>query len=748
MNLNRVAARLNSLQRRTNLVSVLLVAAILVIAKLVPRTGPGTFALGTAFGAGTGLAVMGVVLVYRSTRIINFAQVQMGTVSGVLFGELVGHKFLSTGLLAICPDCAGQSWVRPVTYWTAAVLCVLVGPVVGFLVFLLLRLLASAPRFVSTVATIAIGSALAALASLVLPRLFDPNSNRALSGFDVTPPVTLTLNIGGTLVGFGQLLAAVGALVALVAVMSFLQLTRAGRAVRATAEDRERASTLGINEGLVQAQVWLLAGTLAALASVLSSIATNGSGGGASAGVLVRVLVAAILAGLESVPLALFGAIALACLDQAFFTGFQNNSLVDGALFAIVLVALLLRPRGAPTRYDADAAVWRVVREARPTPLQLRDLPVIRRWRRGVFLAVAGILVGLPFVTAPGDLEGYSTLVIYAIVGLSLLLVAGWAGQVSLGQFGFVGVGAFVAAVLAGQQHLPMPVALLGAAIVGALVAVVVGLPSLRIRGLYLAVTSLSFALAVSSILISPALGGRYLPERVDRPVVLGLDLEDERAFYYLCVVVATLVAGAVVGMRRSRTGRAVIGSRDNERAAQALGIAPVLARVEIFAVSGFFAALGGGLFAYGQHGVHIGSYSPEVSQQMFLMVVVGGLGSVAGPLLGAAFLAISPLLASVNQAGPQVGQAALVLLLLWQAPGGLSQLVFAGRDAFLRRVADRYHIDVPSLAGRRLGENPRTPIAPRVLRGGGTAFVPVRYRVPGMSRVRRIRVPEPGVRR
>jgi len=280
------------------------------------------------------------------------------------------------------------------------------------------------------------------------------------------------------------------------------------------------------------------------------------------------------------------------------------------------------------------------------------------------------------------------------------------------------------------------------------LVAVVVGLPSLRIRGLYLAVTSLSFALAVSSILISPALGGHLLPDRVDRPVILGIDLEDERAFYYLCVAVAALVLVAVVGMRRSRTGRAVIGSRDNERAAQALGIAPVLARVEIFAVSGFLAALAGGLFVYGQHGVHIGSYSPEVSQQMFLMVVVGGLGSVAGPVLGAAFLAVSPLLSSVSQAGPQVGQAAIVLLLLWQAPGGLAQLAFAGRDAFLRRVADRYHVEVPSLAGTRLGDAERTPIAPKTLRGGGTAFVPVRYRTPGLSRVRRIRVPEPGVRR
>ena len=743
--------RAGRLQSHSLAVSAALLLVILVGTKLVPGSGPGTYALGVVFGAGTGLAAMGVVLVYRSTRVINFAQVQLGAVTGALFTELIRHQYIAAYTLTICPDCALISWLRAAAYWASMAVSLLAAPVAGLLVFAFLRLLARAPRYVSTVATLAIGGALTAFATSVIPGLFNQNSNALLGigGVDLTPPLHVSIPVGGLLLNFGQAASAIAGVAAVGVVFAFLRFTRAGRAVRATAEDRERAATLGINEALVQAQVWLLAGTLGGIAALLQSMASGSSGAGnPGAGVVVRVLVASILAGLESAPLALLGAIVLASLDQAFFAGFTNTSLVDGVLFLVVLVALLLRPRGAATRYDPDAAVWRVVREVRPTPVQLKNLAVVRRWRFGLLLSIAALLLGLPFISAPGDLENYTTLVIYGMVGLSLLLVAGWAGQISLGQFGFVGVGGYVAAVLTAHQHLPLPVALVAGALAGTVVAVVVGLPSLRIRGLYLAVTSLAFALAVSSILITPSLGGKLLPDRLDRPIILGLDLEDEKVFYYLCIAVAAIVVIGVLGMRRSRTGRAVIATRDNEKAAQSLGIAPVLARVEIFAMSGFIAALAGALFAFEQHGVRVGSYSPEVSEQMFLMVIVGGLGAVSGPLLGAAFLGLLPLFASLNPAGPAIGTAAVIVFLLANAPGGLVQVVFQVRDSFLRRVAERYRVDVPSLIGARQGEVLRIPIAPRVLRGGGTPFVPVRYRLPGLPRIRKPSVNTPAVRR
>jgi len=751
MNLGRLRTYVGAVQARTTLVSAAIVVAVLLIPSVLPHAGVGTYALGLAFGAGTGLAVMGVVLVYQSSRVINFAQVQMGAVSATLFSELVRHHYLVFFVYGVCPECLGNRWLRPAEYWVSAFLSLLAAPLVGLLVFLVLRLLRGAPRYVSTVATLALGTALTAAAASLLPALFDPQrgGGALLNSANLTPPVVMHLAVGGVLLDFGQVLAIAAALVALLLVVAFLRFTRAGRAVRATAEDRERAASLGINEAMVQAQVWLLAGTLAGLAAILQGMAAGGTtGGSATAGLMVRVLVAAILAGMESVPLALAAAFALSCLDQAFFAGFQNTSLVDGALFVIVLVALLLRPRGAPSRYDPDAAVWRVVREVRPTPPQLRNVLPVKRARRALVAAIVVVLVALPLVSAPGDLEGITTLAIYGMVGLSLLLVAGWAGQISLGQFGFVGVGAWVAAVLAANLNWPMPIAVLGAALAGAAVAVIVGLPSLRIRGLYLAVTSLAFAVAVASLLISPSLGGRLLPDRLDRPALLGLDLEDERVFYYLCVIITLLVVGAVLGMRRSRTGRAVIAGRDNERASQALGIAPLLAKVEIFAVSGFIAALAGALFAFEQHGVRAGSFSAEVSERMFMMVIVGGLGAVSGPLLGSLYLGALPILSAVGTAGPDVGAAVVLVLILALSPGGLTQLVFAARDAFLRRVADRHHIDVPSLVGRRLGVTERMPIAPKLLRGGGTAFVPIRYRVPGLPRIRKVAFIEPRARR
>jgi branched-chain amino acid transport system permease protein len=321
-----------------------------------------------------------------------------------------------------------------------------------------------------------------------------------------------------------------------------------------------------------------------------------------------------------------------------------------------------------------------------------------------------------------------------------LLVLTGWAGQISLGHFGFAAIGAWVTVVL----HWPFPLSLIAGGVAGGVVAVVIGLPALRLRGLQLAVSTLAFAVAITSVLLNPSILGKHLPSGIKRPGVVGLDLDDQRTFYYFVLFFLALSVAMVIGLRRSRTARALIAGRENEAAAQSVGIDMVRARLGAFGISGFMAAFAGGLFAISQYGVNISSFTYNQSIKMFLMVVIGGTGSIAGPLIGAAYVGLAEILgggftglAAAIFASAATGLGVVVVLIA--APGGLGEVAYRIRDAMLRRVADRYRIEVPSLiADRAASAKGRPYIGPKVRAGGGTVFVPKRYRADGQWSVER----------
>jgi branched-chain amino acid transport system permease protein len=309
---------------------------------------------------------------------------------------------------------------------------------------------------------------------------------------------------------------------------------------------------------------------------------------------------------------------------------------------------------------------------------------------------------------------------------MSLLVLTGWAGLVSLGQFGFAAVGAWAAA----SSGLPFLLAVPLGTLCGAAVAVLVGLPALRLRPLTLAISTLTFAAAVPAVLLNPDSLGAALPGELQRPLLLGVSLDDQRAFYYLAVVVLLLVVGAVTGLRRSRTARALLAARDNEAAAQSFGISLFRARLQAFALSGGAAALAGALFAYQQAGVKADAFSVGQSLLVFTFAVIGGLGSVGGPLIGFAVLAVLSLTTGKH---PTVfalvnGFGGVALLLM--APGGLAQLLLDVRDGVLRRIARRNGVTAPGLD--RGGPAGPAPISAKTRSGGGTVFVPRRYALTG----------------
>jgi branched-chain amino acid transport system permease protein len=299
-------------------------------------------------------------------------------------------------------------------------------------------------------------------------------------------------------------------------------------------------------------------------------------------------------------------------------------------------------------------------------------------------------------------------------------VLTGWAGQISLGQFGLAGVGAAVAGGLAANHHADFFVTMLAAGLVAAVVAVLIGLPALRIPGLFLAVTTLSFALAVENFVLRREFFGWLLPrtgkfveapalfDRLDlgQPTdtsVLGLyhfRIGAEQKLYYLGLALLVLVMFLARSLRQLRSGRILIASRDNGRLIQAFGVDLARTRLAAFAISGFIAGLGGALLAYQQASVDAQTFSANESVQVLVMAVIGGVGTLAGAVVGVVLVLGLPLLPGLRD----ISQIRLlvsgigVLVALLAFPGGLSQLLYGWRDAFLRRVAARRGLHVPSL--------------------------------------------------
>ena len=291
-------------------------------------------------------------------------------------------------------------------------------------------------------------------------------------------------------------------------------------------------------------------------------------------------------------------------------------------------------------------------------------------------------------------------------------MLTGWAGQVSLGQMGFVGLGAAIGGVATSEWGLDLSLALLVAGFAGAVAALVVGLPALRLQGLLLGVTTFAFALAMYSYFLNRQFFDWIPTGRIERTPIFGaIDYDSPVGVYYVILAVLVLMVVALIGIRSSRFGRALIALRENEVGAQAFALRPVRLRITAFAMSGFIAAVAGCLFVHHQQAFGPDTYSPFLGFLTFTMVVIGGLGSVLGVLLGAFYLE-----SSYRFASDLPGDAALwrlfsnslgVLLVLMILPGGLGGLVYRGRDAALRWVARRRGLVVPSYVEAPVEEVP-----------------------------------------
>jgi branched-chain amino acid transport system permease protein len=659
---------------------------------LLPGQRPvGVLLYGAVIGCLYGLIAVGVVLVHRANRVVNFAQAGLGAVPAVL------------ALLLLTDKGVPYLLVLPVLLGGALALGALVE--IAFI-----RRFASSPRLVLAVVTIGVAQLLAYV-EFQVPRW--------VSG-DVLPPNSFptpfsgaTATIGGTVFSGDSLMAVLVSAGAVAGLAVFLRRTRLGTAIRASAENPDRAALLGIPVRRIGLVVWMLAAVLSALGIFLRAPLVGlpiGTITGPS--ILLPALAAAVIARMESMPIAFGAGIVLGVVDLSTFYSTKDSRLSAAILLPVILLALLLQRKSFSRANEAANASYRAVHEPKGIPVQLRGLREVVLAQRATWLLVAAGAVLLPLVVGPLYQNDASLVLIYALLGLSLVVLTGWAGQISLGQFAFLGIGAAVAGGLAADAQADFFVAVFAAGAVGSLVAVLVGVPALRMPGLFLAVTTLAFAATTSAFFLNRDYFGWVLPEpsnQIVRPVLYGrVDASGDLAFYYLCL--AFLVAGVLSlrAMRASRTGRVLIAARENARAAQAYGVGLVRAKLAAFAMSGFLAAVAGALFAYQQGAVDAGAFPVTASLSVFAMVVVGGLSRPMGAVLGAVYLVgleRVPGLRDIELVQLLTTGVGLIVLLLL-LPGGFTAAVLNVRDAFLRRVAARHRIEVPSLNADRLQQD------------------------------------------
>ena len=250
-------------------------------------------------------------------------------------------------------------------------------------------------------------------------------------------------------------------------------------------------------------------------------------------------------------------------------------------------------------------------------------------------------MVTLPVWLGPGSLLEVSNLLVLAIVGCSIVVLTGWAGQVSLGQMSFAAVGAVAGAVAMIDWHWDLSLALLlAAAAAAAVVAVLVGIPTLRLDGVFVAVTTLAFGLAVSGYLLDRA-EFSWIPagELPTSPYLFGVPIVSQSAVFATCLGVGLLVVVAMHGLRHSRFGRVLRALSTNERAVAGYGVDVNRAKLSAFAVSGFIAGLAGCLLVVVNQQYVESPFTVTASLAVFTATAVGGLGSVVGAVAGAALV-------------------------------------------------------------------------------------------------------------
>jgi ABC-type branched-subunit amino acid transport system permease subunit len=581
-----------------------------------------TYAIpGLPYGCVFALVAIGLVLTYQTSGVFNLAFGAQAYVSAVIFFVLVDEHHWST--------------------WAAFVIAVVVAaPVLGLVLDRLLF------RYMRT-ATVAVKLITAIGLSIGIPSLVDYafGNKPRLRPPSIAPHPDHVYRLGSYHLDGNQLFIVAVTVGLVVALVLLFRYTALGLRMRAVVESPRMVELAGINSSLVSAAAWTLSSLVAGLAGVLlaplyGTVAVDNFNL-----ILLAAVAAAAIGGMASIPLTLAGGAVLGVGQQLLAGYLPLNSVWATGLrpsfpFLILVLVLLVSPavrRGGAVP-DPLAGV-----DPPPPPLaaSLQDARVAR-WAGPLF--GAGALYVSLFVLSAHYLGLATDILIYSIIFLSITVVTGMSGQISLCQMTFAGFGAFTAAQLATRQEVSLLVAMVIGAAVAAAIGAVVALPALRLSGLYLALATLAFAVMADGFLFPLDWIGRGQSGlAVPRPVVGPVDFSANRSFFLLCLGLLVICSLVVVLVRRGTTGLFLAAMRGSEVAAASIGINRARAKITVFALSAAIAGVGGALLAASTNHADGQTFAYQYSLVFIVLVLTTGARTIEGAINAAAFFVIIP---------------------------------------------------------------------------------------------------------
>jgi branched-chain amino acid transport system permease protein len=584
------------------------------------------------------LLAAGLALIFGVANLINFAH---GSV--YMAGSFAGW-YLITRLR--------------VPLWAALPAAALAGAALGLAIErVAVRPFRKSAHIAPLLATLGAGMILDSLAEIV----FSPNPQSFPA---VLPPIRIQL--GAVSIGLLDILILAVSIVSAVALFAVLKFSRIGQALRATAQDFEAAQAMGVRVTRVNASAFAIASALGALAGVLIGLYYNfiSPSSGFQAG--LKGFTACVLGGLGSIPAAMAGGLVLG-LGESLGVALFGSSYRNLIAFGLLLAVLFLRPNGLfggsrkPTREILTGSFLPLGKVIRPPWL--------------VALALILAALALPrLLPNPYILQVLTGGWISAIFALSLTLVAGTAGIMSLGQAGLMAIGAYTSGLLTLKAGWPFAGAFLAAGFVAAFVGTLLASPALKLKGHYIAIATLGLGEIVNQVILNwdsltqGAMGLAGIPA----PRLFGKDITTVGGFYYLSLA-ALVASGAVIAaVVKSPLGRTLRGLREDEAAAQSLGIRPRPYRSLAFGVGAFFAGIAGALTAHLYTYISHETFGSSYSILGLTMVILGGLGNLWGALLGALALTGLPELLRFAAQGRWLVYGLILLLALRFRPQGL----------------------------------------------------------------------------
>ncbi|WP_395690886.1 ABC transporter permease subunit [Nocardioides sp.] len=615
--------------------------------------------LGLFTGAAYAIAASGLVLTYTTTRVFNIAHGAFGMVMAFTFWDLSQRQGMPT--------------------WLSLVLVLgVVAPGTGWLVQrFVTRGLGEGPVSVSLVVTVGLFVGLIGLAEYVWPP-----APRTL------PPFLPDhgLQVGGTYVTAHQLITIVLSAVVAGLLYVLLNRTRIGTAMRASVDNPVLLQLFGGKPDRVASLSWAIGTSLAALAGILLTPVIGLSYFDLTL-LVINAYAAAMLGRLKSLPLTFVGAMGLGVLQSfavAYLPSQGNLAGLRAVVPALFLFVVIIAMPQAQLRIGQVKGIV-----SAPLPSLRQSL--------GWGAALLAVVALLSLSMSDADLLLVGTAATYAMVMLSLVLLTGYGGHVSLAQFTFAGVGALAYAKLDEPNLYGLAVSAAVAAVVGALVA----LPVLRLTGLYLALSTLAFGVLMDKLVFQADFAFGYNGTlHADRLSVLGRSFDSTGGYVLVMTVFFVLMSLVLLLLRRGVLGRLLIAMRDSPAACGTLGLDMRWFRVALFALSAGMAGLAGGLFAGLRGTIGAADFQLFNSLPLLLLAVVCGVTSVTGAAMGGIGLMLLPVLQSSR---PELAGLVFVVLgfgavALGRDPNGLANQVFRVGRWLEGRFGDRVRAAVPVL--------------------------------------------------